>query len=80
MQENEPVGETHSHVDTFWPKTFDEISDLMDWQVATQCNMKPTGNSLYGTTGALFDVLHKCKIIFHVTSECYRKWHCKSHE
>lgn len=20
MHENEPVGETHSHVDTFWPK------------------------------------------------------------
>jgi len=35
MQENEPVGETHSHVDTFWPKTFDEISDLMD---CTTCN------------------------------------------
>lgn len=35
IQENEPVGETHSHVDTFWPKTFDEISDLME---CTACN------------------------------------------
>ena len=35
IQENEPVGETHSHVDTFWPKAFDEISDLME---CTACN------------------------------------------